>query len=207
MTDDFTLRTVPPQGEEEAPAADGGGLRRADAPGINASAELVADLLAATGLVSEDKLALARGRAGSSGSLAEALVDEGLATGEGIARTLAARYRLPLVDLSETGIDNQAVKELPLHVLERVVAIPYAIEGNSLRVAVADPANVHAIDELRIATRLTLELAVATRDDVEAEVRRLVRASEAFGARAVLEEEQALHEAEEESDDLEVDDG
>src|SRR5438067_7257217 len=186
MSDDFTLRTVTPQGAE-TPPAEGAGLRRGDAPAINTSAELVADLLAATQLIPEDKLALARGRAGSSGSLAQALVDEGLATGQGIARTLAARYRLPLIDLTETGIDPEATKELPLHVLERVMAIPYAVEGTSLRVAVADPANVHAIDELRIATRLTLELAVATRDDIEAEVRRLVRSSEAFGARAVVE--------------------
>src|SRR4051794_1160613 len=207
MTDDFTLRTVPPQGEE-SPPIEGGGLRRADGPAINTSAELLVDLLAATELVPPDKLALARGRAGSSGSLAEALVEEGLATGEGIARTLAARYRLPLVDITETGVDDEAAKAVPLHVLERVVAIPYAIEGSVLRVAVADPGNVNGIDELRIATRLTLELAVATRDDIEAEVRRLVRSSEAFGARAVLEEEQAIHEAEEEEgDDLEVDDG
>jgi type IV pilus assembly protein PilB len=206
MTDDFTLRTVPAQGAE-SPPIEGGGLRRADAPSINTSAELLADLLAATELVSPDKLALARGRAGSSGSLAEALVEEGLATPEGIARTLASRYRLPLVDLSETGIDDRATKEVPLHVLERVAAIPYALDGAVLRVAVADPGNVNGIDELRIATRLTLELAVATRDDIDAEVRRLVRSSEAFGARAVLEEEQALHEAEDEGDDLEADDG
>jgi type IV pilus assembly protein PilB len=207
MTDDFTLRTVPPQGEDEAPAAEGGGLRRGDAPDINASAELVADLLAATGLVPEDKLALARGRAGSNGSLAQALVDEGIATSEGIARTLASRYQLPLVDLTESGIDPEASKQVPLHVLERVGAIPFAMDTTTLRVAVADPGNVHGIDELRIATRLTLELAVATRDDIEAEIRRIVRQSEAFGARAVLEEEEAAHAEEEEADDLEADDG
>jgi type IV pilus assembly protein PilB len=206
MTDDFTLRTVPQQGDDTQPI-EGGPLRRADAPAINTSAELLVDLLAATELVPPDKLALARGRAGSSGSLAEALVDEGLATPDGIARTLAARYRLPLVDLSETGIDDAAAKAVPLHVLERVSAIPYAIDGDALRVAISDPGNVNGIDELRIATRLTLELAVATRDDVEAEVRRLVRASEAFGARAVLEEEQALHDEEDQGDDLEADDG
>jgi len=203
---DFTLRTVPPEGAE-SPPIEGGGLRRADAPAINTSAELLADLIAATELVPPDKLALARGRAGSSGSLAEALVDEGLATQDGIARTLAARYRLPLVDLNEAGVDEQAAKEVPLHVLERVGAIPYALDGDVLRVAVVNPGNVNGIDELRIATRLTLELAVATRDDVDAEVRRLVRTSEAFGARAVLEEEQALHEEEEDGDDLEADDG
>src|SRR5205814_5103759 len=50
--------------------------------------------------------------------------------------------------------------------------------------------------------------AVATRDDIEAEIRRIVRASEAFGSRAILEEEEAAHQQEEEeADDLEVDDG
>ena len=206
MSDDFTLRTVPGVGSE-TPPVEGGGLRRADAPGVNAAAELLADLLAATGLVPEDKLALARGRAGATGSLAQALVDEGVATSDGIARTLASRYQLPLVDLATTGVDAEAAKVLPLHVLERVVAIPYALDGDTLRVAVADPSNVHAIDELRIATRLNVELAVATRDDVEAEIRRIVRASEAFGARAALEEEQAAYDEEDEGDDLEVDDG
>jgi type IV pilus assembly protein PilB len=213
MSDDFTLRTVPgviPRADETAaPPADGGGLRRAESPGVNEMAELLADLLAATGLVPEDKLALARGRAGASGSLAQALVDEGVATQEGIARTLASRYQLPLVDLATVGVGEAAAKAVPLHVLERVTAIPYEMTGDVLRVAVADPTNVHAIDELRIATRLTVELAVATRDDIEAEIRRLVRASEAFGARAALEAEQQEYDEqqEEDGDDLEFDDG
>jgi type IV pilus assembly protein PilB len=55
---------------------------------------------------------------------------------------------------------------------------------------------------------LRVELAVATRDDVEAEIRRIMRGSEASGARAALEEEQLAHEQElDESDDLEADDG
>jgi type IV pilus assembly protein PilB len=205
MSDDFTLRTVPPAGTSE-PATGSGALGPAAAPPINMTAELLADLLAATGLVPADKLALARGRAGATGSLAQALVDEGVAEPEGIARTLAARYQLPLVDLATVGVDAEAANLLPLHVLERVTAIPYATDGSILRVAVADPSDVHAIDELRIATRLTVELAVATRDDVEAEIRRIVRASEAFGARAALEQQEELIE-EEEEDDLEVDDG
>ena len=102
-------------------------------------------------------------------------------------------------------VDPEASKLVPLHVLERSAAIPYQIDGDMLRVAVADPGNVHAIDELRLATRLTVELAVASRDDVEAEVRRLVRQSEAFGARAALDEEaEAFAAEEEEEDDLEA---
>ena len=68
---------------------------------------------------------------------------------------------------------------------------------------------MHAIDELRLATRYQLELGVASREDIENEIRRLVRASEAFGARAAIDEEDGLvGEAEvDEADDLEVDDG
>src|SRR5207244_6572875 len=149
-----------------------------------------------------------RGRVGQGGSLAQAILDEGVASGDGIARMLAARHHLPLVDLPATGVEDEAAKLVPLHVLERIAAIPYAIDNGYLQVAIADPANIHGIDELRLATRYPLELAVATRDDIFAEIRRLVRASEAFGARAILDEEQAaIDQEEEELDDLEADDG
>ena len=205
MSDDFSLRTVGQQAGEST--ASTGGLRPAGAPGINAMAELLVDLIGATGLVPADKLAVAKGRTGQTGSLAQALVEEGVATGEGIARTLAARYQLPLVELAMTGVSEEAAKVVPLHVLERVGAIPYAVDGDILRVAIADPGNVNAIDELRIATRMSVELAVAAREDIEQEVKRLMRASEAFGARQMVDDEELISEAEEEADDLEVDDG
>ena len=106
--------------------------------GVNAMAELVVDLLSATGLIPDDKLAMVRGRAGQ-GSLAQAIVDEGVAPPEGIARSLAVRYQVPLVDLALTGVEKDAAEQIPLHVLERVVAIPYALDNGTLRIAVADP--------------------------------------------------------------------
>jgi len=174
---------------------------------LDEAVELVVDLLAATKLVPADKLALARGRAQQTGSLAGALVEEGVASSEGIARILATRHRLPLVDLALTGVDSTAAKTIALHVLERVVAIPYSFENDVLRIAVADPANLHGIDELRLATRHPLELGVGSREDILAELRKLVRQSEAFGARAALAEEIEELEEEEEVTDLEADDG
>ena len=120
---------------------------------VNEAVELVIDLLSATKLVPEDKLAMARGRAQQTGSLAMALVEEGAASSEGIARMLAARHQLPLVDLGLVGVQEDAARELPLHVLERVGAMPYSLEDGVLRIALADPANLHGIDELRLATR------------------------------------------------------
>jgi type IV pilus assembly protein PilB len=197
------LRTVQPG----QPTTGLQGASLAPGPGLNELAQLVADLLGSTNLVPADKLALARGRAGAAGSLAQALVDEGLATGDGIARALAARHQLPLVDLNVSGVDETAARMLAPHVLERLVALPYSFDGERLMIAIADPANVHAIDELRIATRNPIQLAVASRDDILIELRKLARVSETLGAQAAIEEEQERVAVEESGDDLEVDDG
>ena len=106
-------------------------------------------------------------------------------------------------------MDAAAAKEIPLHVLERIVAIPYALDGRLLRVAVGDPWNVQQLDELRLTTRHTLDLGVASREDILDELKRVARASGATAARLAVEEELvAEQEAEaEEGDDLEADDG
>jgi len=141
------------------------------------------------------------------GSFAHALVENNVASSEGLAKTLAARYQMPLVDLALTGVAEEASREVAIHVLERLVAIPYALDNGTLRVAIADPGNIQGIDELRLATRYPLDLGVASREDILAEIRRLARASEAFGARAAVEDELAATEEEDEADDLDVDDG
>src|SRR2546422_6486287 len=67
--------------------------------GVNPSVELVADLIAATGLLGPDRLAQVRGRAASTrGSFSQALLDEGLATDGGVARLLASRHQLPFIE-------------------------------------------------------------------------------------------------------------
>jgi type IV pilus assembly protein PilB len=189
-----TLRTTGPP-----PDAAGGGM--------GGTAALVGDLLQTAGLIPADGLAAILARA-NGGSFAQAMVHEGVASSDGIARMLAARHHLQLIDLQLVGIDREAAGSLPLHVLERVIAIPYATENGSLKVAVADPQNIHGIDELRLATRLPLELGVASRDEIESELRRLARQSEALGARAAVDVELVEAEAEaDDGDDLEVDDG
>jgi type IV pilus assembly protein PilB len=203
------LRISGRPGDAESPPAGDSTLGGSAFP-VNEVAELVADLVEATGLVSPDRLAAVRGRAKQGGSFAQAVLDEGVATSEGLARTLASRFQLPFVDLPLVGVAQEAAEQVPVHVLERVIAIPYALDGETLRVAVADPGNVHATDELRLATRYSLELGVASREDIESEIKRLARASEAFGARAAIDEEEGFlgEEApDEDGDDLEADDG
>jgi type IV pilus assembly protein PilB len=207
------LRGVPAEGEETS------SVQPTPPPGAGISpnpvTELVADLLETTGLVPADRLAAARSRAGT-GSIAQALVDEGLAdpaadtppaaSPSSLGRIQADHSHLPTVDLAAEGVDKAAAQSIPTHVLERAVAIPYKLEDNRLYVAVADPRNVQAIDELRIATRHTLEIGVAPAEDIELELRRIVRATEAWERAALVEDE--LEETDDgESDDLEADDG
>src|SRR3954452_11701086 len=208
---EFDLPQLRTTGNAPPVAPAGGEPLSGGAHAVNDLDELVIDLLAATQLVPDDKLSLVRGRARQTGSLPQALVEEGVASSDGIARMIAARHQLPLVDLGLTVVEEAPAKLIPLHVLERVVALPYALKGDTLQIAVADPANVQAIDELRLATRHPLELGVASREDILNAIRKLARASEAFGARALVEEEeQAQAEAaaaEAAETDLEADDG
>jgi type IV pilus assembly protein PilB len=180
--------------------------------------ELVADLLETTGLVAPDRLAGVRSSAGG-GSIAQAIVDEGLAApgvdtpppspigARGLRQVASDHSHLPQIDLTAEGVDKNAASQIPTHVLERALAIPYKLEDDRLFVAVADPTNVQAVDELRIATRYTLEIGVAPAGDIEVELKRVVRATEAWERAALVEDELEEEELEEDSDDLEADDG
>ena len=190
--------------EHEAPEAEAAQPARQLATpfGVDETAELVLDLLGYTSLVGPAALALVRGRAAEGSPVTQALIDEGAATSDGVARMLAVRHHLQIVDLPGVGVAVDATQLIPVQTLERAVAIPYAIEEDVLKVAVADPGNLHAIDELRLATKHSLELGVASRDDILAELQRLLRTAEAIGS-VVVE----LEESDDHGDDLEVDDG
>jgi type IV pilus assembly protein PilB len=190
------LRAVEERRDTAAAPVQGAGID-------NDPAELVADLIEATGLVPLDRLALVRGATRQGATFAEALVAEGLASSEGVARMLAARHRLPLVDLRLTGVSADAGTHMPVRTLRRAVALPYRLEGETLYVALADPQNVQAIDELRLATRYQLSLGVAARDEILAELDRLDRVSDAV-IETLDEEEDVTDDA---VADLEEDDG
>jgi type IV pilus assembly protein PilB len=178
----------------------------APAPISHLMGELVVDLLETTGLIPEDKVAALREGARQA-PVVQVLIDQGLASGEAIARIVAAQHGLPVIELGSSGIDPIAAESVPLHVLEQVNAIPYAFQDGSLCVAIADPQNVHGIDALRLASRHPISLSVASTEDIANELGRLARTAEAFGARSGLSEAADFEVVEDELDDLEVDDG
>src|SRR5262245_18366740 len=174
--------------------------------GVDETSELLLDLLEATTLIDVGVMPELKARTASGTPVTQALIEEGAATSDGVARMLAVRHHLPVIDLPAVGVAVDAAQLIPVQTLERSVAIPYAVEDDVLRVAVADPGNLHAIDELRLATKHSLDLGVASRDDILAELQRLLRTAEAIGSVVAVDIEEAVEE-ETEDDDLEADDG
>ena len=96
------MKLTRPSSTEEAtvePAAAHPARSLATPFGVDETAELILDLLEHTTLVGPDALALVRERAAAGTPVTQALIEEGAATSDGVARMLAVRHHLPIVDL------------------------------------------------------------------------------------------------------------
>jgi type IV pilus assembly protein PilB len=120
----------------------------------------------------------------------------GRAAGAAVARQLAERYDLPFADLRALGVAPGAANAIEARTLVRTNALPYAFDEERLLVAISDPGDVQSIDELRLATRLEISFAVASREDIELELRNLERQIEATRRHAVDEDEGIAYEDE-----------
>jgi type IV pilus assembly protein PilB len=104
------------------------------------------------------------------------LVDQGVITPEQRARAIAERLGLDYLDLTQYRLDMAAVNLLPPDVARRCELVPVAREGeDTLVVAMADPANVVAIDDVEIQTGMNVQVAVATREDILAVIANMTR--------------------------------
>jgi len=135
------------------------------------------------------------------------LVDSGALTQDALARALAERYGLDHLDLGVFSVDMGAANLVSTAVAKRYQAVPVAFaDKRTLLVAMADPSNVLAVDDIAIMTGYEIRVAVAPPDDISALVSRLDRMEDVVGEASELEEEDgaevvALHET---SDDAPV---
>jgi type IV pilus assembly protein PilB len=120
----------------------------------------------------------------------------GRAAGVAVARQIAERFDLPYIDLRAVGVVREAADAIEARTLVRANAVPYAFDGERLLIAIADPADVQSVDELRIATRREIALGVAPREDIELELRNLERVQESVRRHAVDEDESFSYEHE-----------
>lgn len=106
---------------------------------------------------------------GSGRKLGETLVDEGITTEENIAKALSSQLGYEMVDLQDISIDEEILNLVPPNILKKHTMIPfeYSRTGmNVLRVAMSDPMNMAAMDDINIITTLQVEPVVATPRDV-----------------------------------------
>ena len=75
---------------------------------------------------------------------------------------LSQQYGVPSINLSDFEIDQEVVKLVPREVVQRHQVIPVNRAGNVLIVAMSDPSNIYAIDDIKFVTNLNIEVVVAT---------------------------------------------
>ncbi len=130
---------------------------------------LLGELLVERGIISAAQLEEALGeQARTKESLGRILIDRRLVDESQIVATLAAQIGLQFVDLLEVAIDPIAVATLPTSLSQRYQAIPIAWDGSILVVAMADPSNMVAIDDIRSVTGADIRVVVATRGAIDA---------------------------------------
>ena len=105
-------------------------------------------------------------------SLGRVLVDLGVLSEGQLVAALAQQIGLRFVDLSEHPVDPAVVALVPEAVCRRHTALPLGEEDGRLLVAMADPANVFALDDLRTLTGRDIKAVVATKPDVLAAIDR-----------------------------------
>src|SRR5438093_9647633 len=100
-------------------------------------------------------------------SLGRTLIDLGYIKERDLVAALAEQVGLEFVDLSEYQIDPLAASLLPEQLAKRYRALPIGERDGKLLVAMSDPANVFALDDIRSITNRDVQPIVATASDVE----------------------------------------
>ena len=172
------LRPVPSSASEaiaDGPFVEGGVPGLTPPLGRGNSSMFLTDVIVELGYATRDRVDEVINEARVAGRPAdEVLVDRKLIDADQLSRAIAERYGLDHVDLSSYHVDMGAANLLSVSAARRYQAVPVGyVDPKTLLVAVADPANVLAIDDINMITGLSCRIAVAAADDIEALVRRL----------------------------------
>jgi hypothetical protein len=140
----------------------------------------IEDVLVEAGLIDEQRLRHVRRYARHNGvCLAYAVVQIGGIDEEILAATLAARLRLPRVDLGRETVDEDALREVSHDVADARRLIPLAIDNSgqrrTIRVAMADPLDFDATEEIEMSTGCTVEPLVGRVGEIGEAVTRYYR--------------------------------
>jgi type IV pilus assembly protein PilB len=198
------LRPVPESGDSTAPVLE----PEAGTPGLTPplargrSSGYITDVLVDLGYVSEERARQAIEEARTAARPPEGLLlEQGAINGDQLSRAVAERYGLDHIDLSTYQVDMAAANLISVNTARRYRALPVCFaDRETLLVAMADPTNVLAVDDIQIATALDCRVAVAAEDDIEALIGRLNTLQSAVSEAVVEGEEEAEDDLAEVSD-------
>jgi type IV pilus assembly protein PilB len=198
------LRPVPSSGDSTAPALE---PQLSGTPGLTPprtrgrSSGFVTDVIVDLGYIGDERARQAIEEGRTAGRPPERLLlEQGAINADQFSRALAERYGLDHIDLTAYQVDMAAANLVSVNTARRYRAIPVGfVDKETMLVAMSDPTNVLAVDDIQIATGLDSQVAVAADEDVEALIARLNTLQSAV-TEATVEEEEAEEELGEVSD-------
>jgi type IV pilus assembly protein PilB len=150
------------------------------------------EILILRGIVPIENLDSISGAWGEDEEAVKALVAKGIVSPVQLASARAAQAEVPFVELAEFPVDRAAVALVPASICRRHNVLPIGSVGELLTVAMVNPGNVIAIDDIRAATRMQVRTVVAEESDLRMAFDRYLRAdSELSDLTSTLEEESA----------------
>jgi type IV pilus assembly protein PilB len=160
------------------------------------SPRFLTDVIVDLGLVAREQVESAIEASRSTGTMPErVLLDSGALTQDGLTRALAERYGLDHLDLGIFSVDMNAANLVSSTAAKRYQAVPVGFAGEgTLLVAMADPSNVLAVDDIAIMTGYEVRVAVAPPEDIANLISRLDRLEDVVSEQDGQIEEQELRE-------------
>jgi type IV pilus assembly protein PilB len=139
------------------------------------------ELLVREKLISLQQLRKAQDEQKKSGqNLGYTLAKLGYISDGEITNFLSSQYRLPAINLDEYEIDSDVVKLVAREVCEKHKIIPVSRSGQSLIVAMSDPTNLNAMDDIKFLTGYNVEPVVASETAIQAAVDRYYNAGPSY---------------------------
>lgn len=132
-----------------------------------ASKKRLGEILVTEGLVSENDIESALRLQKNSGKrLGDILVGQGLVTYDEMLHAVKNQLNVPLIDLDEVHIRQETLSLMPEKLARKYEALPIRVDNGQLTVAMSDPSNYFAIEDIRMATGYVVKPAISARDKV-----------------------------------------
>jgi len=130
-------------------------------------------LLIEKGIINEGQLSKALKVQGEKGGLiGQILVNLGFATEEDIAQAITVQYGFPYLPLAGYDIDKEVIAMIPEQVARQYGLIPIDKIGDTLTIAMANPLNMQAIEDIEMLTNCSAQIFVSTLSDLNEAITR-----------------------------------